>query len=320
MTTRNPLFPPIEPHATHRLKVSPLHEIYLAEFGNPDGKPAVVVHGGPGAGMNAVMPRFHDPAAYRMVLFDQRGCGRSTPYAELAGNTTWDLVADMEAIRTHLGIDRWQLFGGSWGSCLSLAYAETHPDRVSELVLRGIFTLRRRELEWFYQQGASNILPEAFEEYLRPIPAAERGDLIAAYHRRLTGDDEAERLAAARAWSMWEGASLSLLPDPQRVAAFGEPRYALAFARIECHYFHNRGFFEYDGQLIANAGRLKAIPGVIVHGRYDLCTPIGIAWDLHRAWPEAEFRVVDDGGHAMTEPGIIHELVRATEGFKTRPA
>jgi proline iminopeptidase len=319
MTTRNPLFPPIEPYATHRLKVSALHEIQVAEFGNPAGKPAVVVHGGPGAGMNPVMPRFHDPAAYRMVLFDQRGCGRSTPYAELAENTTWDLVADMEAIRVHLGIDRWQAFGGSWGSCLALAYAETHPDRVSELVLRGIFTLRRKELEWFYQEGASHILPEAFEAYLQPIPEAERSDLIAAYHRRLTGDDEAERLAAARAWSMWEGASLSLLPDPQRVAAFGEPRYALAFARIECHYFQNRGFFDFDGQLIANAGRASAIPGVIIHGRYDLCTPISTAWDLHRAWPQAELRVVDDGGHAMTEPGIIHELVRATEAFKTRP-
>jgi proline iminopeptidase len=226
----------------------------------------------------------------------------------------------MEAIRTHLGIDRWQLFGGSWGSCLSLAYAETHPAQVSELVLRGIFTLRRSELEWFYQQGASHILPEAWAEYLRPIPPAERGDMIAAYHRRLTGSDEAVKLEAARAWSMWEGASLSLLPDPGRVTAFGEPRYAIAFARIEAHYFQNRGFFEFDGQLIANAGRLKPIPGVIVHGRYDLCTPVSIAWDLHNAWPEADFRVVPDSGHAMTEPGIIAELVRATEMFKARPA
>jgi proline iminopeptidase len=312
------LFPPLEPFATHRLKVSALHEIHVAEYGNPAGKPALVVHGGPGAGINPVMPRFHDPAAYRLVLFDQRGCGRSTPYAELAENTTWHLVADMEAIRTHLGIERWQLFGGSWGSCLSLAYAETHPARVSELILRGIFTLRRAELLWFYQEGASNILPEAFEEYLKPIPPAERGDMIAAYYRRLTGDDEAVKLEAARAWSMWEGTSLSLLPDPVRVAAFGEPRYAVAFARIEAHYFQNRGFFEFDGQLIANAHRLKAIPGVIIHGRYDLCTPITIAWDLHKAWPEADFRVVPDGGHAMTEPGIVAELVRATEAFKAR--
>jgi len=314
------LFPPIEPYATHRLKVSALHEIYVAEYGNPLGKPALVVHGGPGAGINPTMARFHDPAAYHLVLFDQRGCGRSTPYAELAENTTWHLVADMEAIRTHLGIDRWQLFGGSWGSCLSLAYAETHAARVSELVLRGIFTLRRSELLWFYQEGASHILPEAFEEYVKPIPSAERGDMIAAYYRRLTSKDEAVKLEAARTWSMWEGTSLSLLPDPARVAAFGEPRYAVAFARIEAHYFENRGFFESDGQLIKNARRLKDIPGVIVHGRYDLCTPISTAWELHKAWPEAEYRVVPDSGHAMTEPGIIAELVRATEGFKTRPA
>jgi proline iminopeptidase len=314
------LFPPIEPYVTHRLRVSPLHEIYVAEYGNPGGKPVLVVHGGPGAGSNAIMPRFHDPAAYRLVLFDQRGCGRSTPYAELQDNTTWHLVADMEAIRTHLGIGRWQLFGGSWGSCLSLAYAETHPQRVSELILRGIFTLRRSELQWFYQEGASHILPEAFEAYQKPIPAAERHDMIAAYYRRLTSDDEAIKLEAARAWSMWEGSSLSLLPDLARVAAFGEPRYAIAFARIEAHYFQNRGFFEFDGQLIANAGRLQAIPGVIVHGRYDLCTPISIAWDLHKAWPEAEYRVVPDSGHAMTEPGIVAELIRATEAFKARPA
>jgi proline iminopeptidase len=314
------LFPPIEPYLTHRLRVSPIHELHVAEYGNPRGKPVLVVHGGPGAGVNPVMPRFHDPLAHRIVLFDQRGCGRSTPYAELTDNTTWRLVDDMEAIRARLGIDRWQLFGGSWGSCLSLAYAETHPDRVSELVLRGIFTLRRSELEWFYQHGASEILPEAFEEYRKPIPPDERHDMIAAYHRRLTGDDEAAKVAAARAWSMWEGASLSLLPDPGRVAAFGEPRYAVAFARIESHYFQNRGFFEFDGQLIANAGRLQNIPGVIVHGRYDLCTPISIAWDLHKAWPEAEYRVVPDSGHAMTEPGIIAELIRATEAFKSRPA
>ena len=318
--TRRDLFPPIEPYATHRLKVSDLHEIHVVEFGNPEGKPAVVLHGGPGAGINPTMPRFHDPDAYRMILFDQRGCGQSTPYAELRENTTWDLVADMEKIRERLGIARWQVFGGSWGSTLALAYAETHPERVSELILRGIFTLRRKELEWFYQQGASEIQPEAFDEYVRPIPVTERGDLIAAFHRRLTGDNEGVKLEAARAWSMWEGNAISLLPDPARVAAFGAPDYAIAFARIETHYFQNRGFFDRDDQLIANAGRLKAIPGVIIHGRYDLCTPISIAWDLHKAWPEASYRPVDDAGHAMTEPGIIHELVTATEEFKPRPA
>ena len=318
--TRRELFPPIEPYATHRLKVSDLHEIHIAEYGDPDGKPAVVLHGGPGAGMNPTMPRFHDPASYRMILFDQRGCGQSTPYAELRQNTTWDLVADMEKIRERLAIARWQVFGGSWGSTLALAYAETHPERVSELILRGIFTLRRKELEWFYQHGASEILPEAFEDYVKPIPEAERGDLIAAYHRRLTGDDEAAKLDAARAWSMWEGNAISLLPDAARVAAFGAPDYAIAFACIETHYFQNRGFFDRDDQLIANAGRLKPIPGVIIHGRYDLCTPISIAWDLHKAWPEASYRPVAGAGHAMTEPGIVQELVTATEELKSRPA
>lgn len=318
--TRRTLFPPIAPYRTHRLKVSRLHEIHVAEYGNPAGKPAILIHGGPGAGSNPTMPRFHDPQAYRIVVFDQRGCGRSTPHAEIMENTTWDLVADIEAIRTHLGIDHWQVFGGSWGSTLALAYAETHPDRVTELVLRGIFTLRRSELLWFYQEGASRLLPEAWEAYLAPIPEAERGDMIAAYHKRLTGPDPEVRLAAARAWSMWEGSALSLLPDPARVAAFGEPDYAIAFARIECHYFVNHGFFDEDDQLIANAGRLRDIPAVIVHGRYDLCTPVYIAWDLHKAWPEADLRIVADAGHAMSEPGIVHELISATERFKDRQA
>jgi len=317
---RRDLFAPIEPHQTHRLKVSAIHEVYVAEYGKPDGKPVLLVHGGPGAGSNSTMPRYHDPAAYRIVVFDQRGSGRSTPHAELEENTTWDLVADMERIRLHLGIDRWQLFGGSWGSCLSLAYAQTHPDRVSELVLRGIFTLRRREIEWFYQKGASSLLPEAFEEFVKPIPEDERGDIVAAYHRRLTGADEEIRLACARAWSMWEGAALSLLPNPARVAAFGSPNYALAFARIECHYFQNRGFFDTDDQIIARAGLLRAIPGVIVNGRYDLCTPVTTAWDLYKAWPGAELEIVADGGHAMSEPGIVDALVKATEKFKPTPS
>jgi proline iminopeptidase len=316
MSQQNSLFPTISPYRVHRLKVSDIHDIHVAEYGNPAGKPVVLLHGGPGAGSNATMPRFHDPEAYRIVVFDQRGSGKSTPHAELAENTTWDLVADMERIRTLLGLDRWQVFGGSWGSCLALAYAETHPERVSELVLRGIFTLRRKEILWFYQEGASNILPDAWENFVAPIPAEERGDMIAAYHKRLTGDDTEVRVAAARAWSMWEGAALSLLPDPARVAAFGEPHYAIAFARIECHYFINRGFLDSDGQLIANAGLIRHIPGVIVHGRYDVCTPVSIAWDLHRAWPEAQLRIVPDSGHAMSEPGIVHELVAATERFK----
>ncbi|MBB5753391.1 prolyl aminopeptidase [Prosthecomicrobium pneumaticum] len=315
---RRGLFPALEPYRTHRIRVSDLHEIHVEECGNPDGEPVLMVHGGPGAGAGPNMRRYHDPDHYRIVLFDQRGCGRSTPNAELAENTTWDLVADMEAIRARLGIERWQLLGGSWGSCLALAYAETHPERVSGLVLRGIFTLRREELLWFYQEGASFLLPEAFATFRDFIPAEERHDLIGAYHRRLTGEDPEVRLAAARVWSMWEGSALSLLPDPARVAAFGAPHYALAFARIESHYFVNAGFFEREGQLIADAARLKPIPGVIVHGRYDLCTPVKTAYDLARAWPEAELRIVPDAGHAMSEPGIVAELVAATERLKRR--
>ncbi len=309
------LYPEITPYNSGRLKVSDLHEIYFEECGNPDGAPALMVHGGPGGGSNPTMRRYHDPDHYRIILLDQRGCGRSTPHAELEENTTWDLVADMERLREYLGLKRWQLLGGSWGSTLSLAYAQTHPDRVSELILRGIFTLRRKELEWFYQEGCSWVFPDAFEAYLAPIPEDERGDMIAAYHRRLTGDDAQARLEAARAWSVWEGTTLSLLPDAARVKHFAQDDYALAFARIESHYFMNGGFFEQDDQLIANAGKLKGIPGVIVHGRYDIVTPLKSAWELSKAWPEADLRVVVDSGHAMTEPGIVHELVSATRAF-----
>jgi proline iminopeptidase len=317
---RRTLYAPIDPYRTGRLKVSDLHEIYFEESGNPDGKPIIMVHGGPGGGSNPTMRRYHDPKRYRIVVFDQRGCGRSTPHAELRENTTWDLVADMERIRTHLGIERWQVVGGSWGSTLSLAYAQTHPDRVSELILRGIFTLRRKELLWFYQSGADHIYPDSFKPYREHIPLDERHDMIAAYYRRLTDPDPAVQLEAAKRWSVWEGSTLSLIPDPARVAAFGDPHYAIAFARIECHYFMNRGFFDTDDQLIANAPRLKDIPSVIVHGRYDMCTPVFIAFDLHERWPEAELKVVADAGHAMTEPGIIHEIILATERFASRPA
>jgi proline iminopeptidase len=274
-----------------------------------------MVHGGPGGGSNAVMRRYHDPDRYRIILFDQRGCGRSIPYASLEDNTTWALVSDMEALRAHLGIERWQLCGGSWGSTLALAYAQTHPGRVTELILRGIFTLRQAELKWFYQEGCSWIYPDAFAAYLAPIPEAERGDLIAAYHRRLTGSDRAAQLEAARAWSIWEGTTLSLLPDPGRVSKFGLAEYALAFARIECHYFVNKGFFERDDQLIADAQKIRHIPGVIVHGRYDVVTPMKSAWDLKQARPEADLRIVPDSGHAMTEPGIVHEIVAAADRF-----
>jgi proline iminopeptidase len=309
------LYPPIEPFRQGRLSVSDGHEIYYEECGNRQGKPVVIVHGGPGGGCNPTMRRYHDPARYRIILFDQRGCGRSTPYASLEHNTTWHLVDDMEKLRAHLGIDTWQLLGGSWGSTLALAYAETHPERVSELILRGIFLLRRAELDWFYTEGCSWLYPEAFEGYVRPIPEAERGDMIAAYYRRLTHTDTAIQLEAARAWSLWEASTLSLLPDPERLRVFGAEAYALAFARIECHYFVNRGFFRSDDQLLADAHRIAAIPGTIVHGRYDVVTPAKNATDLKKAWAKADLRIVPDAGHAMTEPGIIHELISASRRY-----
>ncbi|MDX2264832.1 MAG: prolyl aminopeptidase [Hyphomicrobiales bacterium] len=309
------LYPEIEPYRTGRLRVSALHEIHFEECGSPTGKPVLMVHGGPGGGANPTMRRYHDPARHRIILFDQRGCGRSTPHAELAENTTWDLVADMERLRENLGVDRWQLCGGSWGSTLSLAYAQTHPDRVSELILRGIFLLRRAELDWFYQEGCSWIYPDAFEAYQAPIPPDERGDMIAAYHRRLTGSDRAAQIAAAKAWSVWEGATLSLLRDTDRIDKFGADDYALAFARIECHYFMNRGFLSSDDALLAGVDAIRGAPCVIVHGRYDVVTPLKSAWDLKRAWPEADLRIVPDAGHAMTEAGIVHEIVSAGRRF-----
>lgn len=315
-TARRSLYPEIEPYDTGFLKVSDLHTLYYEQCGNPDGKPVVFLHGGPGGGVNSKCRRFFDPEAYRIILFDQRGCGRSTPYAELTDNTTWHLVADIERLREHLGVARWQVFGGSWGSTLSLAYAETHPEHVTELVLRGIFMLRRSELEWFYQGGADTIYPDAWESFLAPIPEVERGDLMSAYYRRLTCADEATRIEAAKAWSVWEGATSYLHPDQTRIQSSGEDHFALAFARIECHYFVHGGFFEHDDQLLRNVGRLRDIPAVIVQGRYDMVCPIRSAWDLHRAWPEADLRIVQDAGHASFEPGILHELVEATDRFR----
>lgn len=316
MNERRTLYPEIEPFRTGRLDVGDGHSLYYEESGNPQGQPALFLHGGPGGGSQPMHRRFFDPKAYRIVVFDQRGCGRSTPFASLEANTTWHLVSDIEMLCRHLEIDRWLVLGGSWGSTLALAYAQSHPQRVTHLVLRGIFLLRRWEIGWFYQSGADALFPDAFEHYLKPIPLSERGDLLLAYHRRLTSSDSKIRLEAARAWSVWEGTTLSLLPDKEREARFAADQYALAFARIECHYFVHRGFFRQDDQLLADAWRLKDIPGVIIQGRYDVVTPLRSAYDLSRAWPEARFEIIPDAGHATSEPGIVDALIRATDGFR----
>lgn len=309
------LYPALEPFDSGTLRVDERHTLYYEQCGQPDGKPVVLVHGGPGAGCNAKMRRFHDPAKYRIILFDQRGSGRSTPHADLTDNTTWDLVADIEKLREQLGIERWQVFGGSWGSTLALAYAQKHPQQVTELVLRGIFMLRRWELEWFYQEGASRLFPEAWEHYLAPIPESERGDLIAAYHRRLTSDDQDTRLQAARAWSIWEGATSYLHIDPGYATSHGDAKFALAFARIENHYFVNGGFLEVEDQLLRDAHRIADIPGVIVHGRYDVVCPVQSARDLHKAWPQAQLMISPSAGHSAFEAENVDALIRATDTF-----
>jgi len=310
-----PLYPPVEPYRMGHLAVPGGHEIYWEECGNPRGKPAVFLHGGPGAGADARARRFFDPSRYRIVLFDQRGCGRSRPHASLEHNTTWHVVEDIERLREHLDIEEWLVFGGSWGSTLALAYAESHPDRVSELVLRGIFMLRKRELEWFYQHGASELFPDRWEHYLAPIPPEERGDLISAFYRRLTGPDPRAAAAAARAWAVWEGSTSFLMANEDNVKRWAEDNFALAVARIECHYFVHGGFLRSETQLLDELHRIRHIPAVIVQGRYDVVCPMRTAWELHRAWPEAEFHVVGDAGHSALEPGITHELVKATDRF-----
>ena len=310
--TRGELFPARRPYRTGRLKVSALHTLYYEENGRPEGAPLVFLHGGPGAGTRPYHRRYFDPRLWRAVLFDQRGCGRSTPFSELRENTTWDLVADIERLREHLGIERWVVFGGSWGSTLALAYAQTHPERCRALVLRGIFLLRRSELEWFYQQGASEIFPDAWERFIDAIPARERGDLMTAYHRRLMSRDPAVRRRAARAWSTWEASTSALHPDPAAVRHMGGGRFADAFARIESHYFVHGGFLRRDDQLLRGVARIRHIPAVIVQGRYDVVCSMRSAWDLHRAWPEARLIVVPDAGHSMKEPGIRRALVRET--------
>ncbi|GLU88871.1 proline iminopeptidase [Agromyces sp. NBRC 114283] len=313
------LYPEIEPLETGMLDVGDGHHIYWEVSGNRAGKPVVFLHGGPGGATKPAHRRLFDPEKYRIVLFDQRGCGLSIPHASepgasLATNTTWHLIADIERLRAHLGIDRWQVFGGSWGSALGLAYAETHPERVTELVLRGIFTLRRAELDWFYEGGAAALLPDRWREFVEPVPYGERSHLIEAYGRLLSDPDPAVHQPAAIAWARWEAAAITLLPQPENLEAYGSPEFATAFARIENHYFRHGGWWE-EGQLIRDAVRLRDIPAVIVQGRYDLCTPMMTAWDLHVAWPEAELRIIDDAGHAFDEPGILDALIEATDRF-----
>jgi len=312
--TKAELYPPIEPFETGMLDTGDGHRVYWERCGNPKGKPAVFLHGGPGSGCSPDHRRLFDPAKYCVTLFDQRGCGRSTPHASLEANTTWHLVADIERLRELSGAPRWLVFGGSWGSTLALAYAQKHPQQVSELVLRGIFTLRREELHWFYQEGASWLFPDEWEHFVAPIAPQDRHDLMGAYRRILTGPDSAARTNAAVAWSHWEGRTITLLPDSEITASHDDARFALAFSRIENHYFVNHGFFE-EGQLLRDAHKLQGIAGVIVQGRYDACTPVKTAWELHRAWPQAEFHLIADAGHAYKEPGILDRLIRATDAF-----
>jgi proline iminopeptidase len=309
-------YPEIEPFKTGRLKVSDLHEIYFEEVGNPKGSPVVFLHGGPGGGVEPGHRRYFDPEHYRVVLFDQRGCGQSTPHAELRENTTWDLVADIEKLRKHLNIDRWIVFGGSWGSTLSLIYAETHPERVKGLVLRGIFMCRKQELDWFYQTGASRVFPDTWEPYWNHIPAEERHDMVAAYYRRLTDPDRQVRLNAARIWSIWEGSTSRLYSDPNMLTEYGKDDFATAFARIECHYFINKVWLRSDDQILQDVNKIRHIPTEIVHGRYDMVCVVENAWDLKRAFPEALLHITPDAGHAAKEPGNLAKLIEITERFK----
>jgi len=309
------LYPPIEPYDQGFLPVSSLHTLYYEQCGNPEGKPVVFLHGGPGGGIEPLYRQYFDPRRWRVVLFDQRGCGRSRPYAELRENTTWDLVADIEKLRQHLGIERWFVFGGSWGSALALAYGQTHPNSCLGFILRGIFLLRSFEIRWFYQEGASYLFPDAWQRYLEPIPPEERGDLLAAYYRRLNDPNPQVRLKAARAWAIWEASTSKLIPSPELVERFGQESFAETLARLECHYFIHRGFLETEDQLLKGVERLRHLPAVIVQGRYDVVCPPLSAWELHQAWPEAEFHLIPDAGHSITEPGIRTALLAATDRF-----
>tara|TARA_E500000075_G_C6996361_1_gene327373 strand:+ start:2492 stop:3454 length:963 start_codon:yes stop_codon:yes gene_type:complete len=314
--TRLGFYPPIDAYADGMLDVGDGHQIYFEQSGNPEGRPVIFLHGGPGGGCQPIHRQQFDPKHYRIIIMDQRGCGRSLPYACLDDNTTWHLVADIERLRAHLKIDQWIVFGGSWGSTLSLAYAQSHPEAVLGLVLRGIFLMRRHELLWMYQEGASHLYPEEYDRYVSVIPSHEQGDLMSAFYRRLTGSNAEEALRAARAWSRWEGALLSIAPNEARAQEFSSDEFAKAFARIECHYFVHGGWMRDDGQLLKDVGRVRHIPAYIIHGRHDVVTPMSNAWDLAKCWPEAHLKVVEDAGHAFDEPGILHELVSAMEDFK----
>lgn len=310
------IYPEIEAFATGHLEVGDGHEIYYEQSGNPSGKVAVYLHGGPGAGSSPRARRFYDPAVYHIIQFDQRGCRKSRPAATLENNTTWHLIADMERLREHLGLERWQVSGGSWGSTLALLYAQAHPERVTELILRGIFLVTERENAWLFQDGANRIFPDAWPAFRDPIPAAERHDMIGAYYRRLTSDDAELRRRAAKAWATWEANACCLIPNADYIAKSGSDEYAVAIARLECHYIVNKAFLEDEQQILRDVPRIRGVPGVIIHGRYDVVCPVEAAWALHEAWPEAELRIVPDAGHIAYEPGITRELVRATDRFR----
>jgi proline iminopeptidase len=314
MTEFRTLYPEITPFETGYLDTGDGHSIYWERVGTKGAKPAVFLHGGPGGGFSPTHRRLFDPALYDVILFDQRGCGKSTPYASLENNTTWHLVSDIEKLREMIGVEKWLVFGGSWGSTLALAYAETHPDRVSELVVRGIYTLTKAELDWYYQFGVSEMFPDKWEKFLAPVPEGERHAMMAAYRKRLVGEDKAAQIEAALAWSQWEGQTITLLPEPETSDKFGEDEFALAFARIENHYFVHAGWMD-EGQLLRDAHKLQDIDGVIVHGRYDMPCPAKYAWALHKAWPRAEFHLIEGAGHAYSEPGILDQLIRATDRF-----
>lgn len=309
------LYPEITPYHTDKIKVSAIHTLYFEECGNPNGRTVIFLHGGPGGGIQPSYRQYFNPEKWRIILLDQRGCGQSTPFAELRENTTWDLVADIETLRQHLKIEKWAVFGGSWGSTLALTYGITHPESCTAFFLRGIFLLRKKEIDWFYQEGCSKIYPDAWEEYLKPIPPSERGNLVQAYHQRLTSPDAQVRRSAATAWAIWEGSTSKLIPDNKMIEHYGEDNFAEAFARIECHYFTNKGFFPEDNFLLNNVHKIRHIPAVIVQGRYDVVCPAENAWDLHRAWPEAELKIIPHAGHSVSEIGTTDALIEATDRF-----